>query len=189
MCYRTRKYTVCRRVHATFSPEILQARGSEGILIFFFFKTNKKLLYQGVTSHQMTNQGSRIYPAESIDQLLLDITARVIRGSLDQNNSKYSSHHSPVIKVGSFQPPRNPAFNFKAGSFQPPQSSAFNFKAGSFQPPQSPAFNFKAGSFQPPQSPTFNFKAGSFQPPQSPTINFKAGSFQPPQSPAFKFYA
>ena len=25
MCYRTRKYTVCRHVHASFSPEILQA--------------------------------------------------------------------------------------------------------------------------------------------------------------------
>ena len=50
MCYRTAKYTICRRVRATFSPEILQAGavkglkcwGSEGVKIspriFFLLK-------------------------------------------------------------------------------------------------------------------------------------------------------
>ena len=31
-CYRTGKYTVCRRVHASFSPEILQAGAVKGLI-------------------------------------------------------------------------------------------------------------------------------------------------------------
>ena len=31
MCYRTGKYTVCRRVPASFSPEMLQAGAVEGL--------------------------------------------------------------------------------------------------------------------------------------------------------------
>ena len=31
-CYRTRKYTVCRRVHATFSPDVLQAVKVKGLI-------------------------------------------------------------------------------------------------------------------------------------------------------------
>ena len=30
-CYKTRKYTVCRHVHASFSPEILQAGAVKGL--------------------------------------------------------------------------------------------------------------------------------------------------------------
>ena len=33
MCYRTGKYTVCRRVRASFSPEILQARAVMGLIV------------------------------------------------------------------------------------------------------------------------------------------------------------
>ena len=32
MCYRTGKYTVCRRVSASFSPEILQAGAVKGFM-------------------------------------------------------------------------------------------------------------------------------------------------------------
>ena len=32
-CYRTGKYTVCRRVRASFSPEILQAGTNEGVKV------------------------------------------------------------------------------------------------------------------------------------------------------------
>ena len=31
-CYRTGKYTVCRRVRASFSPEILQAGAVKGLI-------------------------------------------------------------------------------------------------------------------------------------------------------------
>ena len=46
MCYRTRKYTVCRHVHASLSPEILQTGAMKGLsfsfclcffLLLFFF--------------------------------------------------------------------------------------------------------------------------------------------------------
>ena len=33
MCYRTGKYTVCRRVRASFSPEILQAVAVKGLIV------------------------------------------------------------------------------------------------------------------------------------------------------------
>ena len=32
-CYTTGKYTVCRRVHASFSPEILQAGAVKGLMV------------------------------------------------------------------------------------------------------------------------------------------------------------
>ena len=35
MCYRTGKYTVCRRVRASFSPEILQAGEVKGLMQIF----------------------------------------------------------------------------------------------------------------------------------------------------------
>ena len=34
MCYKTGKYTVCRRVRAFFSPEILQAGAVKGLIRF-----------------------------------------------------------------------------------------------------------------------------------------------------------
>ena len=39
MCYKTRKYTVCRRICASFSPEILQAGAVKGLLPRSYFKT------------------------------------------------------------------------------------------------------------------------------------------------------
>ena len=33
MCYRTRTYTVCRRVRASFSPETLQAEAVKGLIL------------------------------------------------------------------------------------------------------------------------------------------------------------
>ena len=33
MCYRTRKYTVCRRVRVSFSPEIGQAGTVKGLIV------------------------------------------------------------------------------------------------------------------------------------------------------------
>ena len=36
MCYRTGKYTICRRVRAFFSPEVLQAGAVKGLSEFGF---------------------------------------------------------------------------------------------------------------------------------------------------------
>ena len=36
MCYRAGKYTVCRRIRASFSPEILQAGAVKGVSFFAF---------------------------------------------------------------------------------------------------------------------------------------------------------
>ena len=33
MCYGTGKYTLCRRVRPSFSPEILQARAVKGLIV------------------------------------------------------------------------------------------------------------------------------------------------------------
>ena len=36
-CYRTRKYTVCRHIRASFSPDILQAVVVEGLRTMFTY--------------------------------------------------------------------------------------------------------------------------------------------------------
>ena len=36
MCYRTGKHTVCRRVPASFCPEILQAGAVKGLRVTYF---------------------------------------------------------------------------------------------------------------------------------------------------------
>ena len=36
MCYRTGKYTVCRSVHASFRPDILQAGAVKGLIAMYF---------------------------------------------------------------------------------------------------------------------------------------------------------
>ena len=38
MCYRTGKYTICRCIHPSFSPEVLQAGAVKGLKAFMAFR-------------------------------------------------------------------------------------------------------------------------------------------------------
>ena len=49
MYYRTRKYYVCRHVHASFSPEILQAGAVKGLKAQIHFQVMAYMQLQDVT--------------------------------------------------------------------------------------------------------------------------------------------
>ena len=70
MCHRTGKYTVCRHVRASFSPDILQAGAVEGVraIVFKTVKTLKTLACperkhdyeENVDSHFKTRRNQQI---------------------------------------------------------------------------------------------------------------------------------
>ena len=56
MCYRTETYTVCRRVRASFSPEILHAGAMKGLRVLPLIETLTVKTKVAITLNQSTSQ-------------------------------------------------------------------------------------------------------------------------------------
>ena len=55
MCYRTRKYTVCRCAHASFSPEILQASAVKGLTLLMTWNSPLSFVFRRANAVGLCN--------------------------------------------------------------------------------------------------------------------------------------